>query len=53
MKSYHKELYFTVPGRRGFINITSQVEVVFTGKRHQRRSASLQRHAHNSLGLYQ
>ena len=26
MKSYHKELYFTVPGRRGFINITSQVE---------------------------
>ncbi len=26
MKSYHKELFFTVPGRRGFINITSQVE---------------------------
>jgi len=25
MKSYHKELFFTVPGRRGFINITQQV----------------------------
>lgn len=26
MKSYRKELYFNVPGRRGFINITPQVE---------------------------
>jgi secondary thiamine-phosphate synthase enzyme len=26
MKSYCKELYFTVPARRAFINITSQVE---------------------------
>ena len=26
MKSYRKELWFNVPGRRGFINITSQVE---------------------------
>ncbi len=26
MKSYRKELWFTVPSRRGFINITSQVE---------------------------
>lgn len=26
MKSYHKELFFTVPERRGFINITPQVE---------------------------
>jgi secondary thiamine-phosphate synthase enzyme len=26
MKSYRKELWFNVPGRRGFVNITSQVE---------------------------
>jgi len=26
MKSYRKELWFNVPGRRGFINITPQVE---------------------------
>jgi secondary thiamine-phosphate synthase enzyme len=26
MKSYRKELWFNVPARRGFINITSQVE---------------------------
>jgi secondary thiamine-phosphate synthase enzyme len=26
MKSYRKELWFTVPTRRGFINITPQVE---------------------------
>ncbi len=26
MKSFRKELYFQVPARRGFINITAQVE---------------------------
>ena len=26
MKSYRKELWFNVPGRRGFINITRQIE---------------------------
>ena len=26
MKSYRKELWFNVPSRRGFLNITSQVE---------------------------
>jgi secondary thiamine-phosphate synthase enzyme len=26
MKSYRKELWFTVPARRAFVNITSQVE---------------------------
>ncbi len=26
MKSYRKELWFEVPGRRGFINITPQIE---------------------------
>jgi secondary thiamine-phosphate synthase enzyme len=26
MKSHRKELWFNVPGRRGFINITPQVE---------------------------
>lgn len=26
MKSYRKELYFNVPKRRGFINITSEIE---------------------------
>ncbi|MBC8317004.1 MAG: YjbQ family protein [Desulfobulbaceae bacterium] len=28
MKSYHKELWFEVPSRRAFINITPQVEKV-------------------------
>ncbi len=27
MKSYRKELFFNLPTRRGFVNITSQVEV--------------------------
>jgi len=26
MKTYRKELWFNLPGRRGFVNITSQVE---------------------------
>jgi len=26
MKSYRKELWFTVPARRGFVNITQDVE---------------------------
>lgn len=26
MKSYRKELWFNLPARRGFINITAQVE---------------------------
>ena len=26
MKSYRRELWFTVPGRRGFVNITPDVE---------------------------
>jgi secondary thiamine-phosphate synthase enzyme len=26
VKSYRKELYFNIPGRRGFVNITPQVE---------------------------
>ena len=29
MKSYRKELWFNVPSRRGFVNITSQVEECF------------------------
>ena len=32
MKSYRKELWFNVPTRRAFINITSQVEGVFAGE---------------------
>ena len=26
MKSYRKELWFNIPARRGFVNITAQVE---------------------------
>ena len=26
MKSFRKELFFTIPARRGFINITDQVD---------------------------
>ena len=29
MKSYRKELWFNIPGRRAFINITPQVEAAF------------------------
>lgn len=27
MKSYRKELWFNIPSRRGFVNITSDVEI--------------------------
>jgi thiamine phosphate synthase YjbQ (UPF0047 family) len=27
MKSYRKELWFNLPARRGFVNITPQVEI--------------------------
>jgi secondary thiamine-phosphate synthase enzyme len=30
MKSYRKELWFNVPARRGFVNITPQVEACLT-----------------------
>jgi len=30
MKSYRKELFFNIPGRRGFVNITPQVEECVT-----------------------
>ena len=33
MKSYRKELWFEVPARRGFINITPQVEKCLTESR--------------------
>ena len=26
MKSYRKELVFNIPGRRGFVNITPQIQ---------------------------
>ena len=35
MKSYRKELWFNVPGRRAFINITSQVEACLRESRIQ------------------
>jgi hypothetical protein len=31
MKSYRKELWFNIPSRRGFVNITPDVEVGATG----------------------
>ena len=27
MKTYRKELWFNIPGRRGFVNITPEVEI--------------------------
>lgn len=30
MKSYHKELWFEIPSRRGFVNITPEVEAALT-----------------------
>ncbi len=53
MKSYRKELWFNVPTRRAFINITPQIEAVPPGKRHRGGPGALQRHAHHGLGLHQ
>ena len=33
MKSYRKELWFNIPSRRGFVNITSQVEAALRESR--------------------
>ena len=36
MKTFRKELWFEVPTRRGFVNITGQVEDCLRGKRRSR-----------------
>ena len=36
MKSYRHELWFNVPARRGFVNITPQVEACLARERHPR-----------------
>jgi secondary thiamine-phosphate synthase enzyme len=39
MKSYRKELWFNIPARRGFINITGQVEAALSESGVQERLA--------------
>ena len=49
MKSYRQELWFQVPGRRAFINITPQVEQCLRESGVTRRSCPGQRHAYYGL----
>ena len=53
MKSYRKELWFNVPGRRGFVNITPAGRGVPARERHPGGAVPGQRHAHHGLGLHQ
>ena len=49
MKSYRKELWFNVPGRRAFINITPQVNRVPARQWNRRGLGVGKCHAHNRV----
>jgi hypothetical protein len=51
MRSFRKELWFTVPARRGFINITSLGRGLSPRERHHRRHRPRERHAYHRIGL--
>ncbi len=53
MKSYRQELWFSVPGRRAFLNITPQVEQCLRESGIQEGLVLVQRHAHHGVGLHQ
>ena len=53
MKSYRQELWFSVPGRRAFLNITPQVEHCLRESGIQEGLVLVQRHAHHRVGLHQ
>jgi hypothetical protein len=52
MKSYRKELWFNVPSRRAFLNITSGRNLS-ARKRGSRGVMSGQRHAYHRQCIYQ
>ena len=52
MKSFRKELWFNLPTRRGFINITSQVEEALRESGIKRGTRAGKCHAHHGLGLH-
>ena len=53
MKSYRKELWFNIPGRRGFVNITPQVEAVLRESGIREGLVSGERDAHHRVGVHQ
>jgi thiamine phosphate synthase YjbQ (UPF0047 family) len=53
MKSYRQELWFQVPGRRAFLNITPQVEQCLRESGIREGLALVQRHAHHRQRLHQ
>ena len=53
MKSYRKELWFNVPARRAFINITPQVEACLGESSIKEGLVPGQCHAHHRLRVYQ
>ena len=53
MKSFRKELWFELPARVGFVNITPQVEACFARERGRRRSGIGERDAHYRIGFHQ
>ena len=53
MKSYRKELWFSTPHRREFINITPQVEECLRESGIREGLCSGQRHAHHRLRVHQ
>ena len=53
MQSYRKELWFNVPGRRGFVNITPEVEAALRESGVREGLVPGQRHAHHRQRLHQ
>ncbi len=53
MKSFRKELTFNVPTRRGFVNITRQVEEALRESGIREGLCLVNPHAYHRLGLHQ
>ena len=53
MKSLTEHLWFNVPNRRGYINITEQVEELARQKRRPGGALPGQRYAYHRVGLHQ
>ena len=53
MKSYRKELWFNIPSRRGFVNITSDVEKALAESAIREGLCLVSAMHITALGLYQ
>ncbi len=53
MKSYRKELWFNVPTRRAFINITPDVQKCIDESSISGGIGPGECHAHHRIGIYQ